>query len=247
MKTCIVIPHFNQTDLFIEFLPALSKSGMHCIIVDDGSKPENVDRIEQALQTQSFEHTFIKHGYNRGKGAAVFTGASAARLSGFTHILQIDADGQHNINDIKAFFDMSEKFPEAIISGWPQFDETAPKARLYGRKVTDFWVSIETLSFKIKDSLCGFRVYPLTQLEQINDIYHIGKRMTFDTDVMVKSVWEGVDVKFIPTNVIYHEVSSSHFHYLRDNVRLIVLHARLMVGMLLRLPKLVFRKFSAKK
>jgi len=167
-----------------------------------------------------------------------------ARTLGFTHVLQIDADGQHDISDIKQFIELSEQNPESLISGHPQFDETAPKARLYGRKVTDFWVAFETLSFSIKDSLCGFRMYPLTQFELIHDKHHIGKRMTFDTDVMVKSVWENVDIKFIPTKVIYHENSASHFHYLRDNLQLISLHSKLMCGMLLRLPVLLFRKFS---
>ena len=107
---------------------------------------------------------------------------------------------------------------------------------MYGRIVTDFWVALETGTFAIKDSLCGFRVYPLPEFELVQDKYHIGKRMDFDTDVLVKSVWEGIAVKFIDTQVVYLENSVSHFHYLQDNLRLIWLHTRLMCGMLVRLP-----------
>jgi len=126
----------------------------------------------------------------------------------------------------------------------PQFDDSAPKARVYGRKVTDFWVALETTSLAIKDSLCGFRIYPLTEFEHVFDKYHIGKRMDFDTDVLVKSVWEGIDIRFIETNVIYFENSVSHFHYLQDNLRLIWLHTRLMCGMLVRLPLRLWRKVN---
>jgi len=245
MKICLLVPHYNHAQAFIDFLPRLESLNMPCIVVDDGSDENNINQVKKQLEQSKLESYFFEHHYNRGKGAAFFTGASQARAMGFTHILQIDADGQHDIEDVEKFIQMAKQYPEAIVSGHPQFDETAPKARLYGRKVTDFWVAIETLSFEIKDSLCGFRVYPIKQIEMVSDKFHIGKRMDFDTDIAVKSVWSGVAIKFIPTKVIYHENTVSHFYYLRDNVLLIKLHVGLMLGMLLRLPMLVYRKFSA--
>jgi len=244
MKTCLVIPHFNHVDAFTNFMPKLIDLGMPCIIVDDGSHQANYDALVGLLENADLETYFYSHGYNRGKGAAFFTAATYARGLGFTHILQIDADGQHDVSDVKNFLELSQQFPHAIISGQPQFDETAPKARLYGRKVTDFWVAIETLSFEIKDSLCGFRLYPLAELERVSDKYHIGKRMDFDTEIAVKSVWSGIPIKFIPTKVIYHENSVSHFYFLRDNILLIGLHTRLMLGMLIRAPLIITRKIK---
>ena len=142
------------------------------------------------------------------------------------------------------FISLSKQYPGAIISGAPKFGDDAPKTRVYGRKVTDFWVMLETLSLSIKDSLCGFRIYPLDQFEKVFDRYHVGKRMEFDTDVLVKSVWENVPVHFIDTVVQYPTNSVSHFYYLRDNLRLINLHIRLMIGMLVRLPYWAWRKLS---
>ena len=118
----------------------------------------------------------------------MWTGAHAARTLGFSHMLQIDADGQHDVNDVARFIELAQAHPNAVISGAPQFDDSAPKARVYGRKVTDFWVALETCSLKIKDSLCGFRVYPLAEFELVFDKYHIGKRMDFDTDVLVGTI-----------------------------------------------------------
>jgi glycosyltransferase involved in cell wall biosynthesis len=241
MKLCIVVPHFNHEVAFEAFLPTLFSLNLTCIIVDDGSERESLTHLKTLLESTKTKSYLFEHGYNRGKGAAVLTASTHARALGFTHIIQIDADGQHDVSDVEKFIALSNEHPEAIISGHPQFDKTAPKARLYGRKVTDFWVAIETLSFDIKDSLCGFRLYPLSQFEQVNDRYHIGKRMDFDTDIAVKSVWSGIDIKFIPTKVIYHQNSVSHFYYLRDNLLLIKLHVSLMLGMLIRLPLLLSR------
>ncbi len=248
MKLCIVVPHYNHEAAFKAFLPILSELDLPCIIVDDGSSESSINELtklfEQLQEQTKVDHYFYQHAQNRGKGAAVITAATHARALGFSHMIQIDADGQHDVNDVEKFMALSQEYPEAIVSGHPQFDETAPKARLYGRKVTDFWVAVETLSFEIKDSLCGFRLYPLTQFEQICDRHHIGRRMDFDTDIAVKSVWAGIPMKFVSTKVIYHQNSVSHFYYLRDNLLLIKLHVGLMLGMLIRSPWLIARKFK---
>lgn len=235
MSYCLVVPHYNHASAFEAFLPRLVSLDLPCVIVDDGSNPESKARLNKLLKPHPQLH-LVEHPRNRGKGAAMWTGAHAARALGHTHMLQIDADGQHDTNDVSRFIDESKAHPGAIVSGAPQFDSSAPKARVYGRKVTDFWVALETGTLKIKDSLCGFRVYPLKEFEAVFDKYHIGKRMDFDTDVMVKSVWEGVDVRFIDTDVVYLHNNVSHFHYWQDNWRLIWLHARLMTRMMLRLP-----------
>lgn len=235
IKLCIVVPHYNHTQSFAAFLPKLAGLELPCIVVDDGSGlAAKSDLISMLANYPDIQ--LVEHAYNRGKGAAMWTGAHAARQAGFTHMLQIDADGQHDVADVGRFIEEASAYPSAMISGAPQFDDSAPKARVYGRKVTDFWVALETGTLAIKDSLCGFRVYPLNEFELVFDKYHIGKRMDFDTDVLVKSVWEGVEVRFIDTNVVYLENSVSHFHYLQDNLRLIWLHTRLMLGMAVRLP-----------
>ena len=208
-------------------------------MVDDGSQTKQLLALA-SLITKTAGFVLVEHKENRGKGAAMMTGAKKARELGYTHVLQIDADGQHEVNDVKLFLEYSKEHPQQIISGAPVFASDAPKARVYGRKVTDFWVALETLSLNFKDSLCGFRIYPLDQLEQVMAKYSLGNRMDFDTEVLVKSVWQGSQVHFIPTKVRYIENNVSHFHYLRDNLSLIFLHTRLMIGMLIRLPKLLF-------
>ncbi len=251
MKYCFVVPHYNHHQAFAKFLPILASLSIPCIIVDDGSEANSLQSVQSSIETlnasaeQSVDLYFLKHAFNRGKGAAVFTGAYYARALGFTHIIQIDADGQHDINDVAAFIEYSQSQPEAIVSGKPYFDETAPKLRVYGRRVTDLWVALETLSFQIKDGLCGFRIYPLSQVEKILDKYHIGVRMDFDTEMLVKAVWADVPLHFMPTKVIYPENGVSHFHYRRDNFILISLHTRLILGMLIHSPMLIMRRLKS--
>ncbi len=244
MKYCIIVPHFKHEVLFEKFLPSLAKLNLPCIVVDDGSGDASIEKLTTILAPYPDFH-LIKHQSNRGKGASVITGCYHASAMGFTHVLQLDADGQHNIDDAEKLLEYSKNHPHSIISGRPYFDDTAPFIRKYGRKITDFWVALETLSFKIKDGLCGFRVYPIKEAEHLFDNYYLGTRMDFDPELLVKAVWANINVHFIPTKVIYHENPVSHFHYLKDNLMLIKLHVRLMFGLVIRLPHILFSRLKA--
>ncbi len=227
MTYCFVVPHYNHIAQFEAFLPRLLATALPCVVVDDGSDAEQFSRLEALLPAHNYH--LLRHVTNRGKGAAFLSGCHHACQLGFSHVVQIDADGQHQPQDVTRFMQASKAAPNAILSGMPVFDSSVPKARLYGRKISLLWVALETLSFDIKDALCGFRVYPLDIVEHLTDHYHIGPRMEFDTDMLVKARWSDIAVKFLPTQVHYNEKGVSHFHYLRDNLRLIRLHVGLLV------------------
>ncbi len=245
MNYCLLIPHYNHEQQFIAFLPQLASVGFPLVVVDDGSSASSCAEIEAALQHYPNTHFFSLR-RNRGKGSAIKSGFYFARSLGFTHAIQIDADGQHAATDIDKFVQCSRQYPEAIICGNPVFDGSAPKVRVYGRKVTDFWVALETLSLRIKDGLCGFRIYPLTQIENVIDRYFIGNRMDVDTELLVKAVWLNIRLVFVNTKVIYPEHNVSHFNYFRDNILLIQLHSRLILGMLIRLPRLLWQRLRGR-
>lgn len=243
MKYCLIVPHYNHHRQLIEFLPQLQATGLPCIVVDDGSEPHSREQVQAAVENYAQMH-FFSHPFNRGKGAAIKTALCQALHFGFSHGIQIDADGQHNPADIKVFVEHSQASPERFICGRPVFDDSVPKVRLYGRKITDFWVVVETLSLSIKDGLCGFRIYPLRPLQKILDHYTLGNRMDFDTEVLVKAIWYGSQLKFVDTVVTYPQQGVSHFNYLRDNILLVGLHLRLILGMLPRIPLLIYRAIS---
>lgn len=233
---CVVIPCYNHGAMMASVLARLAPFNLPVIIVDDGSEASTQQQLESVRAEQI---TVLRLTHNQGKGAAVIQGLRAAAAQGFTHALQLDADGQHQIEDCPAMLAEARRYPECLISGKPLYDSSIPKSRLYGRYITHFWVWIETLSFSIKDSMCGFRVYPLSPTLALCDQRAIGQRMDFDTEIMVRLYWQGTPSRFLTTRVTYPETGVSHFDALYDNLRISWMHTRLFFGMLPRIPRLV--------
>ena len=243
MRIALVVPNYNHRGAIEKTLERLASFELPCYLVNDGSDDETRFLLIELAEKYPWV-TLLHHPYNRGKGAAVMTGLRTAYADGFTHALQVDADGQHDLDDIPAMIERAESAPEALISGLPQYDESVPKGRLYGRYITHFWVWIETLSFDIQDSMCGFRIYPLAATEKLFLSHALGERMDFDIEVLVRLYWQGVKVIHLPTRVIYPEDGVSHFQGLRDNLRISLMHSKLFFGMLLRQPKKLFNKLK---
>lgn len=243
MKVCLLVPHYNHLDQFERFLPQLKETGLALIVVDDGSEPEQRSGLEKILQTCP-EHHLVLHSDNRGKGAAFMTGLAKAQSLGFSHAIQIDADGQHDVNSISKMLELASQRPDAIVSGLPVFDSSIPAVRLWGRKITLYLSRLEAMSAEIEDAMCGFRVYPVRETSALNNAHPIGKGMDFDADILVKAVWFGLPLLYVPTPVIYQENGVSHFHYLADNLVMIALHVRLLFGALLRMPQWLVSRFA---
>lgn len=239
---CLLIPHFNHYAQFERILTRLRELDLPCILVDDGSTDDQLAALQQLVQREPWID-LIRQVSNRGKGAALHTGCVYAAIRGYSHALQIDADGQHTIADVERFMRAAQAQPQAIIAGLPQFDESIPKVRLFGRDITNYLVLIESLSLQIRDAMCGFRVYPLAAMAQIYDAYYIGARMDADAEILVKARWLGIPMHFLETAVRYPADGASHFKYLRDNVTMTRMHGRLLLGMLWRLPVILWRRF----
>ncbi|MGL6401810.1 glycosyltransferase family 2 protein [Aeromonas hydrophila] len=231
MTPCILIPCYNHAGPLAAVLARLAEYELPCLLIDDGSEPVAAAELD-ALAARYPWVTLLRHLHNQGKGGAVMTGLRRAHALGFSHALQVDADGQHDLADIPALLAEADKHPAALVSGRPLYDDSVPKGRLYGRYITHVWVWIETLSFAIKDSMCGFRVYPLAATCALLDRVALGRRMDFDTEVMVRLYWAGVAVRFVPTRVIYPADGSSHFQLWRDNRDISWMHTRLVCRLL---------------
>ncbi|MEZ7795909.1 glycosyltransferase [Citrobacter pasteurii] len=240
---CVLIPCYNHGAMMSGVLDRLQPFNLPCIVVDDGSDKATQDQLAR-LAAEYSNLTLIRLPVNAGKGAAVISGIQAAADAGFSHAVQVDADGQHAIEDIPRLLALAKEHPAALISGQPIYDDSVPRSRLYGRWVTHIWVWIETLSLQLKDSMCGFRVYPVAPTRQLAQRVTLGKRMDFDTEVMVRLYWQGNPSYFIPTRVIYPQDGLSHFDALKDNLRISLMHTRLFFGMLPRIPTLLFRRSS---
>jgi predicted LPLAT superfamily acyltransferase len=245
-KPCLIVPAYNSGPALTRTLEALLATGLEVFVHDDGSAEATRETLRAFASAHPTLH-LSRWDVNQGKGRGVCELLRRAHAAGFTHALQVDSDGQHDAASIAPFLALGEAHPNAVIAGVPAYDHSVPPARRYGRWITHAWVWLETLSFDIGDSLCGFRLYPLAPTCALLDRVTLPARMDFDTAAIVRLYWAGVPVINAPVKVVYPEDGVSHFHFLRDNARLFRLHTGLVLGMLWRLPLLLWRKVFPKR
>lgn len=226
-----LIPHYNHSATIGKVVTELLAFGLPVLIVDDGSSPEH-QAVLNTLASEKVRLVFREK--NGGKGAAMKTGLLAAQSLGFTHAVQVDADGQHNLADVAKMLAKSRENPTACICGKPIYGDDAPKARLYGRKITNFWLAINTHSLDLADGMCGFRIYPLAQLIPILHTEYIGERMDFDSEILVHCHWRKIPLIWVETPVKYEIGGVSHFRGWADNWLISKMHARLFFKMVWR-------------
>ncbi|MFH7044940.1 glycosyltransferase family 2 protein [Paucibacter sp. JuS9] len=243
MKLGVVIPVYNHGGPVAGVVAALRSHGLPVLLVDDASEAGCAAVLDELARQADV--SLLRLPQNQGKGAAVMSGLLQAEQLGWTHAMQIDADGQHDTGDVPKFAAAAADTPQSLICGCPVYDDSAPSARLYGRYATHIWVWINTLSFAIRDSMCGYRIYPLAATLRCMRGQHIGSRMDFDTEIAVRLFWSGMRVVNLPTRVRYPEDGVSHFRLWQDNLLITAMHTRLFFGMLLRSPRLLWRKVAA--
>ncbi len=240
----LLIPSYNTGSIVLNVVREAVKMWQPVWVVIDGSDDGTAESLENFAANEP-HLTVLRHSVNRGKGSAIYTGLQEALKQNFTHILAMDADGQHPASSIRSFMEISINNPESMILGVPVFDENAPALRVKGRRISNFWANLETLWQGIDDSLFGFRVYPIKELKTVMDSTHFARRFDFDPEVAVRMVWKGLPVINRPVPVRYlgkEEGGVSQFHYVRDNILLTWMHLRLLLGFIVRLPVLIMRR-----
>lgn len=235
-RPCALIPTYNHHATLHALVASLRAQNLPVILVNDGSDRTTTRTIER-LAGSDETVIVLHHRGNQGKGAAFLTGLRAAAKAGYTHAVQIDADGQHDPEQAARLLVLAEAEPNALVSGIPAYDESVPAIRYYGRWLTHLLVWLETCSCELKDSMCGFRVYPVATTLSVFASSRVGRRMDFDTEVMVRLFVSGTPVRFVPVSVSYPRDGLSNFRMLRDNLRMIWLHLRLLAALALRLAR----------
>jgi glycosyltransferase involved in cell wall biosynthesis len=233
MRLCAIIPTYDNPRTIGEVVERVRAHVADVVVVDDGSTEAN-RAVVQAL-ADGGKCQVVMRPRNRGKGAAVKTGLAWAHEHGFTYALQIDADLQHDASDIPELVGAIDPARDTLVLGQPTFDASAPALRRRARKISVFWVAVETLSRKIGDPLCGFRVYPVAAALRVRAR---GDAMDFDAEIAVRLAWAGVHVVHVPTAVIYLSGADggvSHYRGFTDTMLISLAHSRLCIEGLLRL------------
>jgi glycosyltransferase involved in cell wall biosynthesis len=240
----VLIPSYNPGAKVYDTVRAARQHWTPVWVVVDGSNDGSAEGLRDMAAKDAGLHIVVLP-ENRGKGAAVLAGIAQAAALGYTHALTMDSDGQHPAELIPAFMAASQTRLDGMVLGVPVFAADAPRLRVNGRKVSNWWANLETLWSGIGDSLYGFRVYPITPLRQVMANQQWMRRFDFDPEAVVRLCWSGVTPINLPAPVRYFRADEggvSHFNYLRDNLLLTWMHTRLFLGFLIRLPMLLARK-----
>lgn len=231
----VLIPAFNAGSRLASTIQSALEEWSPVWVVDDGSTDGSVDAALRIAQRDSRVRVLVRP-RNGGKGAAIETGLMAALADGFTHVLTLDADGQHPSQRIRPFMEASASSPDSLVLGRPVFGPEAPRVRLHGRKLSIWLARVEILGSGIDDPLFGFRVYPAEALRRALAETRFARGFDFDPEVAVRMAWRGVPLLNLPAPCRYLapvEGGVSHFRYGRDNFRLIALHTRLLTQLVL--------------
>lgn len=224
-RACAIVPTYDNPATLEAVTQGIASHDLDVIVVDDGSGAET-KAVTADLKRRKMARVHTRL-HNGGKGAAVKDGLRLAAELGYTHALQVDADGQHDLGDIPRLLQAARTRPDALVLGAPRYDASAPRSRLVGRKITKFWTDLETGGPVIEDPMCGFRVYPL---RDANAVRVRADRMDFDIEIAVRLAWHGTPIINVPTQVRYlpaEQGGVSHFRMFADNVLISWLHTKL--------------------
>lgn len=229
LNPCLLVPIYNHRETIVGVLESLSPLGLPCLVVDDGSDEATQETLRGAAARWPWVE-LRRLPENRGRGAALRHGYYRAAERAFSHVVQLDADGQHDPADVAKFLDAARRDPEALILGQPIFGADSPRARLYGRRLSQAFVWGVTGSLAIRDPLCGFRCFPLRRTIPVLDAGGLGDRMEFDPEIVVRLAWDGVPIVNIPTRVRYFAGGLSNFRMVRDNALITRAYVRLVLA-----------------
>ncbi len=233
MKIACVIPHYNHFGTVLTVAAGARRHLEDVRVIDDGSGavPEGFAENLAALGVR-----LLRHDRNRGKGAALLTAARELAADGVTHMIVIDADGQHDPEVLPRFVAAIKEHPDAVVVGCRDFAHAAevPRASRFGRGFSNFWCRLET-GVKCSDTQSGFRAYPVSGLTALR---FRCRRYNFEIEALVKLLWSGYSLVELDIPVSYTPPGGriSHFDPWRDNLRLTLLHTCLVTRQLLPVP-----------
>lgn len=219
---CILIPVYNNPHTIARVVSEVLEFQLPVIIVDDGS-----DIPVSSLIECDDLITIIRHNQNQGKGVALRTGAVKCIELEYTHCLTMDGDGQHFAQDIPRFL---ERYDEAcqeksMIIGVRNFDAcNPPKSSVIGRQIGNFWVWVEG-GIWVNDTQTGFRLYPVEFLNYPSATI----RYEFEIENLVKFIWSGGRLLEVSVKTVYDETRVTHFNKLKDNLYMVLVHAKLVI------------------
>ncbi len=230
VRPLCVIPVYNNARTVGAVIRGCLAQRVDVLVVDDGSTDADL-----AALLSGEAATVVRHAENRGKGAALLTALAFARAHGFSHLITLDADGQHAPSDLPLFVEAVRRTPDAMVVGVRDFTvPNVPQSSQFGRAFSNFWIMIET-GVSCKDTQCGFRAYPVALVAQLP---LSARHYDFEVEVLTRAFWAGLPLVEVPVTTWYAPQGErvSHFRKGLDNLRITHTHGKLVARRLCLWP-----------
>jgi dolichol-phosphate mannosyltransferase len=193
----VVIPTYNEAESIGEILAGLKPLDCDVLVIDDGS-PDGTAQIARALGIE-----VIERAGKQGLGSAYRAGFSIALESGYTYVIQMDADGSHQIADLEKMMEWignadlligSRWVNDGAIANWSRFREYLSKsANTYANLL---------LSLGVKDTTSGFRIYTAALLKKMELSTIRSEGYCFQIEMTRRAISRGGSVAEIPITFI---------------------------------------------
>ncbi|MBK6344748.1 MAG: DUF2062 domain-containing protein [Bacteroidales bacterium] len=219
---CIIIPTYNNRATLAGVVEDALAYTSRIIVINDGSTDGTADVLDR------FTGIDILHNeVNRGKGYSLRKAFRFALEKGYDYAITIDSDGQHLVRNVPVFLKKSMEHPDALIIGSRDMNvDNVPLKSSVGKQFSNFWITVMT-GLKLSDTQSGFRLYPIRRLAGTR---FISSRFEFEVEVIVKSVWKGLEVETVPVEVYYAPEGEriSHYRPFVDFMRISLLNVLLV-------------------
>lgn len=218
-----LIPALDCADTIGDVVRGAREHVERVLVVDDGSSDAT------AVEARAAGAEVFSHGENLGKGAALVSGLRYLEERGCSHAVSLDGDGQHFPADMPKLIGESQAYPQALVLGARQTKSEVGALNRFGNEFANLWVRIAT-GKEIGDTQCGLRAYPIAATLALHPV---GQRFDFETEILIRAVRVGLEIRSVPVRVFYPppELRHSHYDKVWDTVRIV----EMVVGLMLRL------------
>jgi glycosyltransferase involved in cell wall biosynthesis len=209
MRAVALIPAFNEAHAIADVVTGLRGIVSHVLVVDDGSTDQTAERARAAGAE------VVSHGSNRGKGQAVRTGLAHLFDGGFSHVLLLDGDMQHQPSEAARLLDAADRTGADLVLGERQFSrDRMPAARYHANRIGSRALSW-FVGAPVQDSQCGFRV---CRLDALRYLPLRARGYDIETEMLVKLRRKGARLERIPVTAVY-AAERSNLRPVRDTTR----------------------------
>lgn len=211
-NTAILIPAYNEVTTIHAIVDRCLYYSPDIMVIDDGSTDNTVEKLKNVSSTAVFSNPV-----NLGKGATLLKGFQTMIEKNYRGVITLDADGQHNPDDLPQFLNLSKNFPDGFIIGARRnATDRAPKARLLANKAADFFVSCAARK-RLYDTQSGYRYYPVSFLKRYLSYAKHPNRFAFETEILVAAVRTGLSVRYVDIESCYpKDARASHYRPGKD-------------------------------